>query len=134
MIIRNSIRRSLLIAAAYLLLTVTIKELARRHFINSENFERLTGMLLGALVVVYANAIPKTLVPLTRISCDPAREQAFRRFGGWTLVLGGLGFMLAQALAPAQMANMLAACLLGVAVILVGIAVVHCSLKRRPAE
>ena len=29
------------------------------------------------------NAIPKTLTPLAALRCDPARVQAFNRFGDW---------------------------------------------------
>jgi len=123
MTLDHPIRRSLLIAAAWLLMALMLKELGRRSIISAETIERVTGVLMGALVVFYANAIPKTLVPLARLSCHPARDQALRRFGGWALVLGGMGFMLAQALAPAGIANTLSVCLLAPAVVVVCIAV-----------
>jgi hypothetical protein len=76
---------------------------------------RLAGALLGAVVVVYANAIPKALS--TRMRCaSPAADQAARRFAGWALVLGGLGYMLAWLLAPLNFAGMVGGLALGLAV------------------
>ena len=50
--------------------------------------------MLGLLVVVVcANAIPKSLTSLARLRGSPAAEQAARRFAGWSLVLGGLGYV-----------------------------------------
>ena len=101
MILDHPIRRSLLIAAIYLLAAVVLNELLQRHVVSAETVMRLMGMLMGSVVFVSANAIPKRLVPLARLSCDPAREQTLRRFGGRVLVLGGLGYTLAFVLAPA---------------------------------
>ena len=105
------IRRALAGAGLLLLASLAIK-IGERHGLSPETGNRLAGMMLGALVVVYANAVPKALVPLARLTCDPAREQALRRFTGWALVLGGLGYMGASALAPAEFAGTLAMSLL----------------------
>ena len=102
MILDHPIRRALLVAALYLL-TALIAQRARRHqVIGAETVQRLMGLLMGPVVLVSANAIPKRLVPLARLSCDPAREQALRRFCGRVLVLGGLGYTLAFVLAPIE--------------------------------
>ena len=37
---------------------------------------------------------------MARLRCSPAREQAARRFAGWSLVLGGLGYVAAALTAP----------------------------------
>lgn len=50
MTLDHPIRRSLWIAAVYLLLTVAMKELGRRNVVSAEAVERLMGMLMGALV------------------------------------------------------------------------------------
>jgi hypothetical protein len=111
----HPIRHALVGAASFLLLCLAIKALAP-HYLGAESAARLAGVMLGALVVVYANAVPKALVPLASLRCDPAREQAARRFTGWALVLGGIGFGLASALAPLPIENDLATGLLGLAV------------------
>lgn len=76
---------------------------------------RLAGAMLGGVVVVYANAIPKALSKRMRCA-SPAADQAARRFAGWALVLGGLGYMLAWLAAPLHLAGMVGGLTLGLAV------------------
>jgi len=40
--------------------------------------------------------MPKTLTPLSAMQCDVASVQAFQRLVGWTWVLTGLAFAIAQ--------------------------------------
>ena len=134
MILDHPLRRSLLIAAVYLLTAVTLNALGQRHVISAETIERLMGVLMGTVVIISANAIPKRLVPLARLSCEPAREQTLRRFGGRVLFLGGLGYTLAFALAPIAMASTLAICLLAPAVIAVAGITARCAWRRRSAR
>ena len=113
-----SIRRGLVIAGLLLGVAVTLRLLSPEH-LSPELARRMMGVLMGAVVIVYANAVPKALLPLMQLRCDPADEQAMRRFTGWTLVLGGAGYSTAWLLAPVDNANLIAAVLLGVALILV---------------
>lgn len=85
--------------------------------ISKELALRLLGVMLGAFVVVYANAAPKVLPPLMR--GDAAAEQAMRRFTGWCLALGGVAYMAVWAIAPLEHANLLAMLLLGLAHLIV---------------
>ena len=133
MIVNRSICRSLWVAAIYLLTAVVLNALRLRHVIGAETVERGMGLLMGAVVLVSANAIPKRLMPLVRMSCDPAREQNLRRFGGRVLVLGSLGFMLAYALAPIGMASTLAICMLAPATVIVAVVVARCAWTHRIA-
>ena len=134
MILDHPIRRSLLIAAVYLLAAVTLDALRQRHVVSAETVERLMGMLMGTVAIVSANAIPKRLVPLARLRCAPAREQRLRRFCGWAMVLGGLGYTLAFALAPIEIAATLAICLLAPAVAVVGGVMLRCAWMRGRAR
>lgn len=133
MMLNHPIRRSLLIAAIYLLTSVVLNALRQHQIVNAETVVRLMGMLMGSVVLVSANAIPKRLVPLARLSCDPAREQTLRRLGGWTLVLGGLGWTLAYALAPIAIASTLAICFLAPALLVVAGITARCAWRRRSA-
>jgi hypothetical protein len=51
--------------------------------------------------------------------CDPAAEQSIRRFAGFSLVLGGLAYIVASLVAPFESAPVIAASLLGASVLLV---------------
>ena len=86
-------------------------------YVSDELARRLVAAMLGAVVVVYANAIPKTLTALARLRCSPEREQAARRFAGWSLVLGGVGYVLAALLAPLASMHLVGGGLLGVALL-----------------
>lgn len=110
-----SLLRSLLGAALVLAISAVLAWLTP-EYLSGEMRHRLSGALMGAIVVVYANAIPKAVLAQTR--CAPALVQAARRFTGWALVLGGLGYILASLLAPIGVSGMLAGLSLGAAVTL----------------
>jgi hypothetical protein len=122
--------RALLGTALYLLLALAIQKLGPYCF-SAETVTRLGGMWIAVPAIVMANALPKKLIPLDRLAGDPAQAQALRRFVARALVLGGIGFMLAYALAPLAIANSLATSLLAIAVIVTGLRVMWSA--RRPA-
>lgn len=108
-----------LVVAALILAASAALGLASPQYIGAELARRLWGAMLGAVVVVYANAAPKVLIPLTRLRCAPSSEQALRRFSGWAIVLGGLGYAAAWLLVPIESAGLVAMGLLGTALLLV---------------
>jgi len=91
--------------------------------ISDELARRLVAAMLGAVVVIYANAIPKTLTALAQLRCSPEREQAARRFAGWSLVLGGIGYILAAVFAPLHLMHLVGGGMLAVAL---AVAVLRC--------
>jgi hypothetical protein len=109
--------RALLIAGALVGAAVTLRVLTPSH-LSPDLARRMMGVLLGVIVMVYANAVPKALSPLMQIRCEVAEEQAIRRFTGWSLVLGGMAFALAWLVAPIERANLIAGTALGVALFL----------------
>lgn len=134
MTLAHPTRRALAVAALYLLTALILTQLRLHQVIGAETVQRLMGVLMGTVVISSANLIPKRLVPLARLSCDPAREQALRRFCGRVLVLGGLGYTLAYMLAPIQVASTLAICLLAPAVVAVAGVSARCAWNRRGAR
>jgi len=130
----HPIRRGVLIAALYLSAAAVLNALRQHGIVSAEAVERLMGMLMGSVVFITANVLPKRLVPLARLSCDPARDQAFRRLWGWVLVLGGLGYTLAYALAPIAIAARVATYLLMPAVVVVAGSLAYCVWMRASAR
>lgn len=126
----HPMHRALLVAALYLATATLLHVFQSRHLVDAETSVRMMGMLMGSMVIASANAIPKKLVPLARLSCDPGREQALRRTCGWALVLGGLGYTFAYALAPMDIASKLAICLLAPAVLVVAGIKARCLVRR----
>jgi fructose-specific phosphotransferase system IIC component len=109
-----SISHALVVAGAFLGLTLLVRLLSPTWF-APEVSSRLPGVLMGGLVILYANAVPKVLRPLHRITGDPAEAEALQRFTGWSLVLGGLAFTLAWLVAPLAHAAQLSGAALAVA-------------------
>jgi hypothetical protein len=111
------LRRSVLGAMLIIAVSAALAWLAPRY-ISTELSHRLLGAMLGAVVVVYSNAIPKLLVGSTALRCSPAADQAARRFAGWSLVLGGIGYTLAWLLAPLDMAGLIGGAVLATSLLL----------------
>lgn len=106
-----------LAGAAFILAVSATLRWASPEYLDIETGRRLTGVLLGLVVVVYANAIPKSLVALARLRCAPAREQAARRFAAWSLVLGGLGYSAAALVAPLEAMHLIGGAILAAALV-----------------
>lgn len=85
--------------------------------LSAETGMRGLGALMGLMVAVYANEVPKRLPQVSR--CDPARQQSLRRFIGWMLVLGSLGYAVAWIAVPIRIAPFAAILALGTALTIV---------------
>lgn len=115
-----ALTRALIVAGLFLTITAAIK-LGSPEYIDAGLARRLVGVMMGAIVMLYANSVPKTLTPLAAMRCSPATEQSIRRFTGISLVLGGLGFALAWMVAPLEAANAVAGSLLAIALLAVAL-------------
>ena len=128
---RTILLRSLLVAVLLIGTSATLRWLAP-EYLSSDLARRLIQIVMGLFVVATANALPKTLTPLMQLRCDPAAEQAMRRFAGWTLTLGGVGYALTWMIAPIAIAPVLAKSLLGGAVLLVVARLVLAKMRGLP--
>lgn len=117
------------LAAACILGASALLAWAAPAYLDPEWARRLAGALLGGVVVVYANAIPKALAARMRCA-SPAADQAARRFAGWALVLGGLGYMLAWLAAPLHLAGMVGGLALGLAVTCAALGCIRIGARR----
>jgi hypothetical protein len=115
---RDSLARPLLFAGLFLLAAVALALLVP-EYLSRDLWLRLLGVLMGTMVVIYANAAPKRLPSLLRLRCDPATEQSIRRFAGWSLTFGGVGYAAAWVFAPVSFANPIAMITLASALLLV---------------
>lgn len=106
-----------LLGAGLILAVAGALRWATPDYLDADVAPRFMGVLLGAIVVFYANVIPKSLTSLARLRCAPEREQAARRFAGWSLVLGGLGYMLAALFAPLASMHLVGGSLLGLSLL-----------------
>ncbi len=110
-------KRGLIIATMLIGVAIILKWLSPET-ISRDLANRLFGMAVGGVLLVFANDVPKALgKPLERMRCDPAEEQAARRFVGWAVTLGGLAYVMVWLLAPINLTKVLAGSLLGAAVL-----------------
>jgi hypothetical protein len=114
---RNPIARGLLIAGLILVAAVALRLLSP-DYLRADLASRSMGALLGMVVVIYANAVPKSLSPWVELRSGARLEQAMRRFSGWTLTLGGMTYAAMWLFAPVELANLLAGASLGLAFLL----------------
>jgi len=103
-----------LFGAGFLLTASAVLAWLTPDYLSHDMNRRLMGVLIGVLFVMYANDIPKAVTARTR--CAPATAQAARRFIGWALVLGGLGYIAAWLLAPIESSGMIGGLSLGTAI------------------
>jgi len=112
--------KSVLTGAGLILAIALGLALLSSHGIVDRTFsKRTTGIILGLVVVVYGNAIPKMLTPLTAAKCSPAKEQSLHRFTGWTFVLSGLGYSVAWLFMPLDHARSVAMLVMGAGLLVV---------------
>lgn len=90
----------------------------------SQFAERGVGVMMGVIVVAFANVIPKQV--------GSARGLALRRIAGWALVLGGLGYALAWLLMPLAYANVTALLVLLLGLTYATVRIIWSLLKHRP--
>jgi hypothetical protein len=81
--------------------------------------DRALGIVLGLMLVVMGNMVPKVLGPLTAKRCSSARTQSLQRFTGWIFTLAGLAYVGVWILLPVPEADAIATPLCAAAVVLV---------------
>jgi hypothetical protein len=77
---------------------------------------RVTMVLVGLFFADMGNRIPKTLTPLSELSCDAARVQAFQRYFGRVWVMTGLMYAGVWLTLPLDIAHPLALLVLGIGI------------------
>lgn len=79
--------------------------------------KRALGILIGVLVIVMGNLLPK-LRPLNQHGGDPARAASAERLAGWLLVLAGIAYTALFVFAPLDRARPISS-VIGIGVIIV---------------
>ena len=103
---RNSVGQAVSLGSLVMLVPLLAKLGQGLGLLEEADFaRRFTMASFGILLVVVGNAMPKTLQPLARMTCDVAAVQAFQRFAGWTWVLTGLGYTFVWLALPLTIAK-----------------------------
>ncbi|MBO6765558.1 hypothetical protein [Maricaulis sp.] len=131
--ITRSIKGSLALAGGLILAAILFALAARQGWIGDNMDTRLVQALIGAILVVFGNAVGKR-EPGAETQPDPRPGlAAARRFFGLALVIGGLVHTLSWLFAPLEIANTLSMAAVILAM-LIGLARVAWSLRRPGAS
>jgi hypothetical protein len=105
--ITRSIKGSLVLAAGLILAALALAYASGQGWIGADMDKRLVQALIGAILVLFGNAVGKRL-PDEAAKPEPRPSMgAARRFFGLALVVGGLVHALSWLFAPLDVANWL---------------------------
>ena len=86
---------------------------------------RLTMVIVGLFFADMGNRMPKMLTPLSQLSCDAARVQAFQRYFGWIWVMTGLMYSAVWLVMPLDVAQPFAMAVLAIGIFAVAAQIVR---------
>ena len=118
---------------AGLLLAFSLAAHLTGHIFDLETsfIDRARNIFSGFILLYFANLIPKMIGPALKGKCSNTTANAVRRFTGWALVLGYIGYIAAWAFAPITHAGLIATICLGTAVVLLSVRVGYAVLVQR---
>jgi len=99
---------ALAIAAFMLAAAVAFQYAQGLELIGAETVRRAFQVMLGLVLAVYGNYIPKDIVRSRTSVCAVSRSQSLVRVGGWSFTLAGLAYAGLWAFAPTAMADVAA--------------------------
>lgn len=122
------------VALAIIMLTISLGlAIAQRlDLIGNGIADRVFGAVIGIMLAVYGNAVPKNLERLEGRQCRPSRIQSFQRFAGWTMVVTGLLYAAVWIILPSDIGKPVSTVILGTMVLLLAPRLAWCLLKRSP--
>lgn len=103
---RNTIRNALILAGIQIIGALLLTLANKLGWIDSETTTRGVMVLIGLMLVVIGNAMPKQQEgPPEQTAGQVAARQSILRVGGWALTLGGLVWSALWAFAPRDLAT-----------------------------
>jgi hypothetical protein len=103
---RKSIRGAIALAAIQVVGALLLTLASKLGWIDSETATRGVMVLIGLVLVVVGNNLPKTQEgPPSQTVGDVAARQSITRVGGWALMLGGLVWVILWTVAPRDLAQ-----------------------------
>ena len=102
----NEIGRALFFAALMLATPAIVRFLPVFDPLDEKLWaRRLTMIIVGLFFADMGNRLPKMLTPLSQLSCDAAKVQAFQRYFGRVWVVTGLAYAATWLAMPIEMAK-----------------------------
>ena len=130
--IRKPILSGIIFGLVILITALVLKYAAARHLVSSDIPMRAIQMLIGLMMALNGNTIPKKLPPFREGASG--RVQALQRTCGWLLTAAGLGYAAVWASVPLSAAAGWSMAVVGAATALVAVFIVRTHLAQRRAQ
>lgn len=101
---KRPITYSLITAAIMLIAAGALRYADTMHWLGGDGRERGIGVIVGLMLALMANVMPKMLPNREQSAEGARRHQSALRVGGWLFTLAGLGYATLSAFAPANIA------------------------------
>ncbi len=88
-----TLERSIFLALLMIFITLTIGLVGELNLIGERIEKRTAGAVIGLLLLITGNYLPKSVHPLFENHCNPALAKSLERFNGLVFVLAGFLFM-----------------------------------------
>ena len=121
-------------AIAIIAASLILKFLASNGVIDSESSKRAMQVIIGVMLLVVGNLIPKTLEPLRTACGGPSKEQSLKRFAGWTFVIAGIAYAIIWMVAPLDYASLISMSVVIAAILMVAIPLTRSVIRCRSAQ
>lgn len=101
---KRPITYSLITAAIMLIAAGALRYADTMHWLGSGGRERGIGVIIGLMLALMANVMPKMLPDHEQSVEGARRRQSVLRVSGWLFTLAGLGYAALSAFAPPEIA------------------------------
>ena len=109
------------IVLAGLLLAVSLASglLEDFNIITATMSDRGNGVMIGIMLIVTGNAIPKNIKTGSAEKCEFTRGQKMQRFAGWAFVIAGIAYAGVWLFAPLPFTEILPSAFVAIALVLI---------------
>ena len=130
---RKFFNAAVILAGLLLAFSLTARLAGNLFDIETSLITRARNIFSGFVLFYFANMMPKMIGPALKGKCSNTAANSVRRFSGWVLALGALGYIGAWVFAPMSQTSNIAHGFVGVAVVLVVLRIGYAFLGQRRA-
>jgi hypothetical protein len=103
--IRKRLLVSVAVAGFILAAAAVLRYTQDLQIIDAEFARRTMQVIIGLILAVYGNFMPKDVALLRKSACATSRSQSVMRVGGWSMALAGIAYAGLWAFAPIAVAD-----------------------------
>jgi len=121
-------------AGSILAVSVGLKYLVATGTLDEIASNRVMGAMIGIVLAISGNYIPKTLKPMSERQCNSSRWISLRRFAGWAFVIAGSSYSAVWLFAPVELTSVLSRYIVATCVLLVAVPFAWLIISRKRGQ